>query len=329
MFPDRSNRLRTATTVAVVILAFLGMVGSVALSGSKQDAKEKSVMNEDSYNKLTPEEKAVIEDKGTESPFSGVFYKHSEEGTYVCKRCNAKLFLSDHKIDSECGWPSFDDAIKGSVKEVPDADGRRTEILCANCDGHLGHVFLGEQLTDKNLRHCVNSLSLNFAAMETFTEISSAYFAGGCFWGTEYYLQKEPGVISTAVGYMGGQTENPDYKSVCDGKTGHTETVEVNFDPALTSYEKLARLFFEIHDPTQVDGQGPDIGDQYRSAVFYTDDKQRLTIGKLIGLLKQNGYKVVTELLEADKFWPAEAYHQDYYDRTGHQPYCHFPKKKF
>lgn len=310
-----------------LVLMLLGTVLlTVATTSSRSDAIKN---NGEEHNALTAEERAVIENKGTEAPFSGTYYQHADEGTYLCKRCNAKLFLSDHKFESECGWPSFDDAISGSVKEVPDADGRRTEIVCANCGGHLGHVFRGEQLTDKNLRHCVNSVSLNFQEMETFTEIASAYFAGGCFWGTEYYLQKEPGVISTAVGYMGGQTEDPDYKSVCDGQTGHTETVEVNYDPSLISYEKLARLFFEIHDPTQINGQGPDIGDQYRSAVFYASEQQRQTIEQLIDLLQQKGYQVVTELLEADRFWPAEEYHQDYYDRTGHQPYCHFPREKF
>ena len=304
---------------AVMILFFLLIIGMPSFG-------EDNAMN---YNKLTPEEEKVILFKGTEMPFSGKFYQHKETGVYTCKRCNAPLYRSEDKFDSGCGWPSFDDEIPGAIKRIPDKDGIRTEIVCANCGAHLGHVFAGEKFTAKNIRHCVNSISLNFTPVSKEKKTETAYFAGGCFWGVEHYFQKEKGVISTQVGYMGGHTQNPTYKEVCNGGTGHIETAAVVYDPTQTDFEKLARLFFEIHDPTQVDRQGPDIGEQYRSAIFYMNDEQKQISEKLIGLLKQKGYKVATKIVKADKFWKAEDYHQQYYQHTGKQPYCHFYQKRF
>lgn len=161
------------------------------------------------------------------------------------------------------------------------------------------------------------------------TKTDTAIFAGGCFWGVEYYMQKEPGVISTTVGYTGGKTMNPTYEEVCSHKTGHVEAIEIVFDPGITSYEKVAKLFFEIHDPTQENGQGPDIGEQYISVVFYKNEAQKATAEKLIRTLKENGYDVVTKVIKATTFWKAENYHQDYYMNKGALPYCHGYKKRF
>jgi len=280
------------------------------------------------YKKLTPQEERVIVNKGTEMPFTGKYDKHFEEGVYTCKRCGEVLFDSSSKFKSSCGWPSFDDQKAKAVTKLPDADGLRTEIICTNCGAHLGHVFTGEGYTPKNTRYCVNSVSMDFAlAEENRTE--RAIFASGCFWGTEYHLQKVPGVISTAVGYTGGNVDNPTYKQVCTDKTGHAEAVEVIYDPSKTSYEELARLFFETHDFAQLNRQGPDIGTQYRSAVFYLDEKQKDTTEKLIETLRQKGFDVKTEVSPAGKFWLAENYHQDYYKNNGKTPYCHIYRKIF
>ena len=165
------------------------------------------------------------------------------------------------------------------------------------------------------------------AAKDRKTE--RAIFASGCFWGTEYHLQKTTGVISTTVGYTGGTVENPTYQQVCTDKTGHAEAVEVIYDPLRTSYEKLAKIFFETHDFTQINRQGPDIGTQYRSGIFYIDEKQKEIATKLIEQLKAKEYKVATEVTQAGKFWPAEDYHQDYYQNNGKTPYCHEYRKIF
>ena len=288
---------------------------------------------------LTEEEKRVILHKGTEAPFSGAYHNFRGKGTYHCKQCGAPLYRSSDKFDSGCGWPSFDEELPGAVRRVPDADGRRTEIICARCNGHLGHVFQGEGFTPKNTRHCVNSVSLQFVPEADTLQTNAgpskqnrrekAIFAGGWFWGGEHLLQKAPGGISVESGYIGGNKDYPTYEEVCTKRAGHAEAVRVVFDPDKISYEALAKLFFEIHDPTQTDRQGPDIGNQYRSEVFYTTPEQRETAEKLIRILKDKGYNVVTKVTPATTFWKAEDYHQDYYERKGTQPYCHGYTKRF
>jgi peptide methionine sulfoxide reductase msrA/msrB len=331
-----------------VLLPILFLAGCGQSAEAVSDDVEESV----NLNELTPEEEAVIVHKGTERPFTGEYWNYKGDGTYVCRRCDAPLYRSDDKFDSGCGWPSFDDEIPGAVKRVPDADGRRTEILCAACGAHLGHVFEGEHLTEKNVRHCVNSISLDFvpegeagsgaagereegredasaADADSPDREARAYFAGGCFWGVEHMLQEVDGVSAVRSGYMGGTTESPTYREVCSGTTGHAETVEVVFDPEVVTYEELAKLFFEVHDPTQVDRQGPDRGSQYRSAIFYADDEQKAVAEELIRILKSKGYDVATEVSPAGPFWAAEDYHQDYYEKSGGRPYCHTRQKRF
>jgi len=281
-------------------------------------------------SQLNDDEKKVLLYKGTEKPFSGKYTNTTKEGVYTCKLCGSALYRSNDKFTSHCGWPSFDDAIKGSIKRVPDSDGKRTEIVCANCGGHLGHVFHGEGYTEKNTRYCVNSLSLNFKPQPaTPSTFSKAYFAGGCFWGVEYHLEKLKGVKEVRSGYMGGKTKNPTYEQVVRHSTGHLETVEVIYNPEEISYEALAKAFFEIHDPTQKNGQGPDIGNQYLSAVFVRNDDENKIIQSLISQLKRNGYDAVTKVLKAQPFYPAEEYHQNYYQNKGKLPYCHSYIKRF
>ncbi len=299
--------------------------------------------------KLSGFEKHVIIDKGTERPWSGKYVNFSKDGIYRCKVCGAALYKSSDKFDSHCGWPSFDDALPGAVKEVPDADGYRTEIVCAQCGAHLGHLFRGEGLTPKNTRHCVNSVSLKFtpkASQDKNTvkennttqskqqqadtpKIAKAYFAGGCFWGVEYYMEQIPGVVEVISGFMGGKMKRPGYYDVVKGDTGHLETVEVRYDPRRVDYETLAKVFFEIHDPTQQNGQGPDIGSQYRSALFVANEEERRTAERLIGILENKGLKVATKIMPATTFYPAEEYHQDHYRKKGGTPYCHRRIKRF
>ena len=307
------------TVLNVLLLLFFSQTACTQTNNSKKKMK---------YNELTPQEEAVILGKGTERPFTGLYVDNKARGTYVCKQCNAPLYKSEDKFDSHCGWPSFDDEIKGAVTRHTDADGSRTEIVCSNCGAHLGHVFLNEGYTNKNTRHCVNSISMKFIPVSQQV-CEKAYFASGCFWGTEYHFMKANGVIETTVGYMGGKTTNPTYRDVCTGETGHAETTEVMFDSSKTSYDDMVKLFFETHDFTQVGGQGPDVGNQYRSVIFYTSETQKLIAEKYIDILTKKGYKVATILEAAPKFWPAEDYHQEYYDKKHGSPYCHIYKKIF
>ena len=318
---------------------------------------------------LSGPEADVLLRKATEPPYTGKYLDNHEAGTYICRQCGMPLYHSKDKFESGCGWPSFDTELPGAVRRVPDADGRRVEIVCASCGGHLGHVFEGEGFTDKNIRHCVNSLSMSFAPAGSDAEkaalarfaaktgssaaepaatpaaakasessagqkaasggcSATAIVAGGCFWGVEDAFQKLPGVCEAVSGYTGGHTVNPSYEDVCRGDTGHAEAVLVRYDPARATYEQILRRFFEIHDPTQLNRQGPDWGEQYRSAVFYENAAQRAVAEKLVARLRALGYDVVTQLAPAGPFYAAEAYHQDFASRTGRGA-CHMSVPRF
>lgn len=169
-------------------------------------------------------------------------------------------------------------------------------------------------------------------AMESVNKTEVATFAGGCFWGTEYAYQNVPGVISTAVGFMGGKVDGPSYKQVCTGKTMHAEVVYLMFDPAKVSYRKLVEYFFKIHDPTTVNRQGPDVGTQYRSAIFVHDSTQEQIANEVIARLTQDKVfrrPIVTQVVAAEEFWKAEDYHQQYFDKNPAraEAACHYIPK--
>ncbi|APC97234.1 bifunctional methionine sulfoxide reductase B/A protein [Francisella frigiditurris] len=278
---------------------------------------------------LTPFEYEVIINKATEKPFTGRYNDTDLEGTYLCRNCGLPLFKASSKFTSTCGWPSYDEHIANNVKELPDADGRRTEILCNGCDGHLGHIFHGEGYTKLSTRYCVNSASVDFVPFENFDETEEILVAAGCFWGVEYYLKKLDGVLLAESGYCGGDEPYPDYKKVCNGDTGYLEVVRVIFDKNKSSLEKILKYFFEIHDFEQTNGQGPDIGEQYKSEIFYYNDEQKGIAEKVKQDLTNMGYKVATNIREVKPYYVAEDYHLDYYNKKGTLPYCHMPRKIF
>ena len=276
-------------------------------------------MSESYFEHLTPEEKSVIVEKGTEAPFTGEYNDFYEVGTFVCRACNNPLYESSAKFDAGCGWPAFDKVKDGAVNRYSDTSlgYERTEITCAKCDGHLGHVFEGENLTPENTRHCVNSISVRFIANE---KLSVATFAAGCFWGVEELYRKQAGVYSTSVGYIGGQTDKPNYKQVCADTTGHAEAVQVHFNSEQVSFETLLKIFWDNHNPTTLNRQGLDIGSQYRSAIFYHSEEQKIIAEESKNNLDASdsfSNPIVTEIVPATTFYRAEEYHQNYLYKRG------------
>ncbi|MBC8266384.1 MAG: bifunctional methionine sulfoxide reductase B/A protein [Flavobacteriales bacterium] len=265
---------------------------------------------------LTSDEVAILKNKGTEAPFSGEYNNNFEAGIFVCRACKSPLYESNSKFNSGCGWPSFDDEIEGAIIRYEDLSGgrARTEICCAKCDGHLGHVFKGEQITEKDTRHCVNSLSLQFKA---YNNLEKATFGAGCFWQVEKIFKTTKGVYLSSVGYMGGNTKNPTYKEVCKGDTNHAEVVHVYFNPEIISYKNVLAIFWENHNPTTLNKQGVDVGTQYRSVVFYHSQEQKELAEQSI-ISQQQKWKnpIVTQIIPAKKYYRAEEYHQNYLNKN-------------
>ena len=276
-------------------------------------------MSSDYFSKLTPEEKRVIVDKGTEAPFTGEYDDFFEHGVFVCRACSTPLYESKDKFDAGCGWPAFDKVKDGSIDRIKDMSlgYERTEIICAKCKGHLGHVFEGEKLTPENTRHCVNSISIRFLSYDS---LSIATFAAGCFWGVEELFRTIPGVYSTTVGYVGGEKVDPTYKEVCTGNTGHAEAVQIVYDAKQVNFITLLNIFWNNHDPTTLNRQGPDVGSQYRSAIFFHhEDQKKAAENSKKELDRSNKFKkrIVTQIIPITNFYRAEEYHQDYLYKRG------------
>ena len=273
-------------------------------------------MNKDYFSHLNSEEQHILKNKGTEEPFTGEYNEHFEAGIFICRACENPLYESNTKFNSGCGWPSFDDELEGAIVRHEDLSGgrNRTEICCARCNGHLGHVFIGEKKKKKNTRHCVNSLSIKFIL---YNHLEVATFGAGCFWHVEKIFRQTKGVYLANSGYMGGDTLNPTYKEICIGDTNHAEVVNIHFNPKVISYIDLLDIFWENHNPTTLNQQGVDVGTQYRSVIFYYSDLQKVSAEKSTEEVQGSFSKpIVTQVIAKDKFYRAEEYHQNYLNKN-------------
>lgn len=312
-----------------IFLEIYGQVDSKNIINNKNNSTMK-LSDKDWRDKLTPEQYYILREKGTERPFSGKLVLTKDKGIYKCAGCGEELFTDEMKFQSNCGWPSFDNEISGNkiIKTVDNSLGmHRIEITCAKCGGHLGHIF-NDGPTETGKRYCVNSLALTFEPYKTQQEtnkLEKITLGGGCFWCIEATFNNLKGVNKVISGYSGGNVENPTYKEVCSGSTGHAEVVQITYDSSIISLKDILEVFFTVHDPTTLNRQGADIGTQYRSAIFYHNKKQKDIANKIISTLNKNKVfkdNIVTEVTAFNNFYPAEDYHKNYYELNKKEPYC-------
>jgi peptide methionine sulfoxide reductase msrA/msrB len=272
---------------------------------------------------LTPEQYRITRSHGTEPAFCGVFHDNHKHGIYACIGCGLPLFQSAAKFDSGTGWPSFFQPIaRENIGETRDTSHGmvRIEVHCVRCESHLGHVF-PDGPAPTRLRYCINSDSLAFHERPLAKSSTDKVLLGaGCFWGVETTFREVPGVRNTRVGYAGGHTGSPSYEEVCSHRTGHAETIEIEFDPAAISFAALLDKFWQSHDAFAARSTGPDQGDQYRSAIFFhTPEQEAEAWASAARWQSQNGDRpIATEIALATTFHPAEEYHQRYYEKQGH-----------
>lgn len=270
---------------------------------------------------LTDEQFRVTRQHGTEAPFSSEMCSLHEPNLYACVCCDSLLFDATEKFDSGTGWPSFTQPIEYNAIAYHEDHSHgmsRIEVTCNTCDAHLGHVF-PDGPAPSGLRYCINAVALK----KVSDQYETATFGGGCFWCTEAIFNKLKGVKSVRSGYSGGETENPDYRSVCTGNTGHAEVVQIIFDPAVISYHELLQIHLSTHNPTTLNRQGADTGTQYRSIILAHDDTQYKTAETVIKAMQaEYNEPIVTQLARFERFYPAELEHQKYYDLNPHHRYC-------
>lgn len=296
---------------------------------SNTDTKKLDVPNAEWKKILSPDLYAVAREADTERAFTGTMWKSETKGTYYCATCGNKLFKSDQKFVSSCGWPSFfEQNNKESItfKDDNSYGMRRIEALCGRCDSHLGHLFDdGPEPTGK--RYCMNAISLDFVpdgVASTSGDLETIVIGGGCFWCVEAVYQNLDGVKSVYSGYAGGTVENPSYEEVCTGRTGAAEVVEITYYKTKTNLDEIFKVFFTVHDPTTLNRQGADVGTQYRSVIFYKNENEKKIAQDLIKELNTEVFsnKIVTTLEPLKKFYKAEEYHQGYYENNKNKPYC-------
>jgi peptide methionine sulfoxide reductase msrA/msrB len=335
-------------TIATTLLSLLGLSSARCAQDAQPDAsaiRPRARLSASGYDltPLAPERIAAIvktldplavdvtQHAGTERAGSSPLDEEKRKGIFVSVVGGLPLFRSEDKFDSGTGWPSFTapfDPDHVILREDSSFGMKRVEVLDARSGAHLGHVFDdGPAPTGK--RYCINGAALRF--LPDGAELppdsrplptETAYFAGGCFWGVEDLFQETPGVLDAVSGYMGGHVDEPTYPLVCGGGTGHAETVKVVFDPKRVTYRKLLEVFFANHDPTTPNRQGPDHGEQYRSAIFATGPEQlaaaQAYVDELARTPRYAGRRIVTQIVPpGPRFWPAEDYHQDYHLKHG------------